>query len=173
MAKLDLPASLDVLVVLGSLSDQEIAQQIAPVLEHLGVSAHFEVCSAHRDHERLAELVPAAEQAGAQVFIGVAGMAAHLPGVIAALTVRPVIGVPGAGSLEGLDALLSVAQMPPGIPVACLAVGGGLNAALLAAQMLAIGDPELAERLTAYRATLRSKNRAAGAQLRARLADGK
>lgn len=173
MVKPDLPAGLNVLTVLGSISDQQTAQQMAPVFESLGISAHFEVCSAHRDHERLAALVPAAEQAGCRVFIGVAGMAAHLPGVIAALTTRPVIGVPCSGTLSGLDALLSVAQMPPGIPVACVAVGGGVNAALLAAQILATGDPELAGRLAEHRATLRNKNRAAGAQLRDELAEGK
>lgn len=173
MAKLDLPASLDVLVVLGSLSDQEVARQMAPVFESLGVSAHFEVCSAHRDHQRLAQLVAAAEAAGCRLFVGVAGMAAHLPGVIAALTARPVIGVPCEGALAGLDALLSVAQMPPGVPVACVAVGGGANAALLAAQILAVGMPELAGRLEEHRATLREKNRAAGAQLRRGLAERK
>ena len=109
------------LVLLGSISDKAMAWQMAPVFEEFGVTAHFAVCSAHRDHERLAQLVPLAEKRGAAVFIGVAGMAAHLPGVIAALTTRPVIGVPCEGKLDGLDALLAIAQMPPGIPVAAVA----------------------------------------------------
>jgi len=100
----------------------------------------------------------------------VAGMAAHLPGVIAALTARPVIGVPCAGGLAGLDALLAVAQMPPGVPVACVAVDGGRNAALLAVQILATGDDALAEKLAAFRANLQRRNREAGDQLRDALA---
>ncbi len=167
--ELHLPDRVDVVVVLGSKSDQALAEKMLPVFAEFAVTASYHVCSAHRDHERLAELVPAAEARGAQVFIGVAGMAAHLPGVLAALTARPVIGVPGAGSLEGLDALLAIAQMPPGIPVACVAVGGGLNAALLAVQILAAGNAPLRERLAAYRAELRQNNRAADAALRQEL----
>ncbi len=170
MLEISLPEQLDALVVLGSISDQEVAKQIAPVFAEFGVRAHFEVCSAHRDHERLELLVAAAEEAGCRVFIGVAGMAAHLPGVIAALTARPVIGVPCAGSLAGLDALLAVAQMPPGVPVACVAVDGGRNAALLAVQILATGDDALAEKLAAFRANLQRRNREAGDQLRDALA---
>jgi 5-(carboxyamino)imidazole ribonucleotide mutase len=114
--------------------------------------------------------VPAAEAAGCKIFIGVAGMAAHLPGVIAALTTKPVIGVPCAGSMDGLDALLSVAQMPPGIPVACVAIGGGRNAGLLAIEMLALGDTALADRLVEFRRKLQQNNRSAGDQLRDGLA---
>ena len=119
--QLELPEQMDVLVVLGSISDQALAEQMQPVFAEFGVSASFHVCSAHRDHERLAELVPAAEARGARVLIGVAGMAAHLPGVLAALSTRPVIGVPGTGTLQGMDALLSIAQMPGGVPVASFA----------------------------------------------------
>ena len=170
MQEISLPEQLDVLVVLGSISDQEVAEQIAPVFAEFGVSAHFDVCSAHRDHERLELLVASAEEAGCRVFIGVAGMAAHLPGAIAALTGRPVIGVPCASGLAGLDALLAVAQMPPGVPVACVAVDAGCNAALLAVQILATGDDGLAAKLAAYRANLQRRNREAGAQLRDALA---
>jgi 5-(carboxyamino)imidazole ribonucleotide mutase len=170
MLEISLPEQLDALVVLGSISDQEVAKQIAVVFSEFGVRAHFEVCSAHRDHERLELLVAAAEESGCRVFIGVAGMAAHLPGVIAALTARPVIGVPCAGGLAGLDALLAVVQMPPGVPVACVAVDGGRNAALLAAQILATGDDGLAAKLAAFRANLQRRNREAGDQLRDALA---
>jgi 5-(carboxyamino)imidazole ribonucleotide mutase len=170
MLEVSLPEQLDVLVVLGSVSDQAIAEQIAPVFAEFGVSAHFEVCSAHRDHERLELLVAAAEEAGCRVYIGVAGMAAHLPGVIAALTPRPVIGVPCAGSLDGLDALLAVVQMPPGVPVACVAVGGGRNAAVLAVEMLALDNDRLTAQLDAYRDEMRERNRQASEQLKRALA---
>lgn len=157
---------MDVLVLLGSISDKAMVWQMAPVFEEFGVSAHFEVCSAHRDHQRLAQLVPLAEKHGAQVFVGVAGMAAHLPGVIAALTARPVIGVPCEGKLDGLDALLSIAQMPPGIPVAAVATGGGRNAALLAVQILATADPALKRKLTLFRRRLARNNRVDSTKLR-------
>jgi phosphoribosylaminoimidazole carboxylase PurE protein len=110
------------------------------------------VASAHRTPERVRRFVAAAEEAGAEVFIAIAGMAAALPGVVAAETCKPVIGVPVRSSaFEGLDALLSIAQMPPGIPVATVAVGGGANAALLAAAMLALKYPDVAAALQEYR----------------------
>jgi len=166
MLDMQLPEKLDVLVVLGSLSDKKMAEKMVPVFDDFGVRAHFSVCSAHRDHERLAEMIPAAEKAGCKVVIGVAGMAAHLPGVIAALTVLPVIGVPCDGSLQGLDALLAIAQMPPGIPVATTAVNGGYNAALLAIEILGSADPALREKLLEFRVTMRQKNRANDQELR-------
>lgn len=166
MSETTLPARLDVLVLLGSLSDQAVAEQMVPLFDEFGVTAHFEVCSAHRDHERLAQLIPLAEKRGAGVFIGAAGMAAHLPGVIAALTTRPVIGVPCEGKLSGLDALLSIAQMPPGIPVAAVAVGGGRNAAILAVQILAVADATLRRKLTTFRGKLTRANRADSLKLR-------
>lgn len=153
-------------MLLGSISDRAVAEQMAPVFADFGVRAHFEVCSAHRDHERLAQLVPLAEKRGAGVFIGVAGMAAHLPGVIAALTTRPVIGVPCEGKLGGLDALLAIAQMPPGIPVAAVATGGGRNAAILAVQILAGADASLRRKLTSFRKKLARNNRADSEKLR-------
>ena len=157
--ELHLPDHVEVVVVLGSKSDQAVAEKMLPVFAEFGVTASFHVCSAHRDHERLAELVPEAEARGAKVFIGVAGMAAHLPGVLAALTVRPVIGVPVEGKLDGMDALLAIAQMPPGIPVATVALGGGMNAALLAMQILALGNADLSEMLAGNRQGMRVKNR--------------
>jgi 5-(carboxyamino)imidazole ribonucleotide mutase len=114
-------------------------------LNDLGVPHSKHVCSAHRDPNRLSQIIADAEDAGCKVFICVAGMAAHLPGVVASQTLRPVIGVPsGAGKLNGLDALLSIAQMPRGIPVACVAIDGGANAAILACQILTT-DPTWAD----------------------------
>lgn len=156
---------LDVLLLLGSLSDKAVAEEARAVFDEFGVAARYEVCSAHRDHTRLAELVPAAEAEGASVFIACAGMAAHLPGVVAALTVKPVIGVPASSGLLGMDALLSIAQMPPGIPVACVSIDGGRNAALLAVEILATSRPELAEKLSAFRLALAQRNRADSAKL--------
>lgn len=167
--ELHLPDKVDVVVLLGSKSDQAIAEKMVPVFKDFGLAASFHVCSAHRDHERLAQLVPAAEQRGAKVFIGVAGMAAHLPGVLAALTVRPVIGVPAAGSVAGMDALLAIAQMPPGVPVATVAIGGGQNAALLAVEIIAAGDDALRGKLLAFRTGQREKNRKDDAALRSEL----
>ena len=161
----DLPGGLEVLVLLGSASDKAIAEQMVEVFGEFGVRAHFMVCSAHRDHERLAALVPAAESAGARVIIAVAGMAAHLPGVCASLTTLPVIGVPGSSGLLGMDALLSIAQMPPGIPVACVGVDAGRNAALLAVVILATSRTELREALEHFREELRRRNREDSAAL--------
>jgi 5-(carboxyamino)imidazole ribonucleotide mutase len=165
MIELNLPNELDVLVVLGSISDKAQAEKMQPVFAEFGVRAHYAVCSAHRDHERLGKLIPAAEKAGCRVVVGVAGMAAHLPGVCAALTTLPVIGVPCTGALDGMDALLSVAQMPPNIPVACVAINGGNNAAILAVQICAAGRPELKEKLQEFRVKLREKNRRDNARL--------
>ena len=166
MLDMQLPEKLDVLVVLGSLSDKAMAEKMVPVFDDFGVRAHFSVCSAHRDHERLAGMIPAAEAAGCRVVIGVAGMAAHLPGVVAALTVLPVIGVPCDGSLQGMDALLAIAQMPPGVPVATTAVNGGYNAALLAVEIIGSSDPRVREQLVAFREKMRTKNRANDRELR-------
>lgn len=157
------------LVILGSISDKALAGQMRPVFAEFSVRAHYEVCSAHRDHGRLAELIPAAEAAGAGVVVAVAGMAAHLPGVCAALTTLPVIGVAGSSGLLGLDALLSIAQMPPGIPVAAVGIDAGRNAALLAVEILAVGRKELRPALSAFRAKLRERNREDSAILREQL----
>ena len=128
-------------IIAGSKSDDKIIQGAVKILEELNVPHSNHICSAHRDPLRLHSIVREAEDSGCRVFICIAGMAAHLPGVVASLTTRPVIGVPASGSkLEGWDALLSIVQMPRGVPVACVAVDGGSNGALLACQILAT-DP--------------------------------
>jgi len=146
-----------VLVVLGSASDLDVVENLPALAERFGITQRVEVASAHRQPERLRELIASAESGGTEVFIAVAGLAAHLPGVIASLTGKPVIGVPVAsGPLAGVDALLSMVQMPPGVPVATVAIGkaGAANAMVLAARILALKDPEIAARLAAYRADL-------------------
>ncbi len=128
-------------IIAGSKSDDKIIKGAVKVLEELNVPHSNHICSAHRDPVRLLSIVREAEDSGCRVFICIAGMAAHLPGVVASLTTRPVIGVPASGSkLQGMDALLSIVQMPRGVPVACVAVDGGSNGALLACQILAT-DP--------------------------------
>ena len=147
----DRPAT-NVGIVLGSASDLEVARKATEVLEKLGLGYELAVASAHRTPQRTRRFVKACEEAGAEVFIAIAGMAAALPGVVAAETVKPVIGVPVKSSaLEGLDALLSIVQMPPGVPVATVAVGGGANAALLAAQMLSLKYPDVAAAVKEHR----------------------
>jgi phosphoribosylaminoimidazole carboxylase PurE protein len=144
-------------VLLGSTSDLPVIEKMGPLCERLGISQAVEVASAHRQPERLREIVQEREAAGAEVFVAVAGMAAHLPGVVASLTLKPVIGVPvAAGPLAGVDAMLSMVQMPPGVPVATVAIGsaGARNAVVLAARMLALKDPAIAGRLEEYRAEL-------------------
>lgn len=126
---------------MGSDSDAEVMSQAGKALEELGVPYEMTVASAHRTPERTKEVVANAERDGAVVFIAGAGMAAHLPGVVASLTTRPVIGVPlSSGALQGVDALYAIVQMPPGMPVATVAIGGARNAGILAAQMIATGD---------------------------------
>jgi 5-(carboxyamino)imidazole ribonucleotide mutase len=159
-----------VLVLLGSISDKDVAAQMTPVFEEFGVRASFAVCSAHRDHERLMKLLDGAPAAGVKVVIAVAGKAAHLPGVCAAASTLPVIGVPVESGMLGLDALLSIAQMPPGIPVASVGVGAGRNAALLAVQILSIADEGLRSQLADFRVKLRESNRADSEKLNQELA---
>jgi phosphoribosylaminoimidazole carboxylase PurE protein len=141
-----------VFIVMGSDSDAEVMSQACGALDELGVKYEMTVASAHRSPERTKQVVADAERGGAAVFIAGAGMAAHLPGVVASFTTKPVIGVPLAGgALQGLDALFAVVQMPPGIPVATVAIGGARNAAVLAAQILATSDAALADRLAEQR----------------------
>jgi len=141
-------------IIVGSRSDIEVAQRAAAVLEELGVEAEIRVISAHRAPDLLGRFVGSAPDRGIGVFIAIAGLAAHLPGVVASQTTRPVIGVPMAGGVsDGLDALLAVVQMPKGVPVATVGVGNGENAGLLAASILAVSDTGLRERLTARRAS--------------------
>jgi 5-(carboxyamino)imidazole ribonucleotide mutase len=144
-----------VCIVMGSDSDAEAMKHACAALDEAGVPYEMSVASAHRSPERTKQVVTNAERDGAAVFIAGAGMAAHLPGVVASFTTKPVIGVPLAGSaLQGLDALLAIVQMPPGIPVATVAIGGARNAGVLAAQIIATGDAELAERLESQRAAM-------------------
>jgi phosphoribosylaminoimidazole carboxylase PurE protein len=140
-------------IVVGSRSDIAAAEKAAAVLDELGVASETRVISAHRAPELLARFVASAEDRGIRVFIAIAGLAAHLPGVVASQTTLPVVGVPMAGGVsDGLDALLAIVQMPKGVPVATVGVGNGENAGLLAAAILATADPALGERLTARRA---------------------
>jgi 5-(carboxyamino)imidazole ribonucleotide mutase len=140
---------------MGSDSDAEVMAQAAAALDEVGVPYEMTVASAHRTPERTKQIVTDAEANGAAVFIAGAGMAAHLPGVIASLTTRPVIGVPlASGAMQGVDALYAIVQMPPGIPVASVAIGGARNAGILAAQMIATGDAALAGRLKEKRAAM-------------------
>jgi phosphoribosylaminoimidazole carboxylase PurE protein len=139
-------------IIVGSRSDIEVAQRAAAVLEELDVEAEIRVISAHRAPDLLGRFVGSAPERGIGVFIAIAGLAAHLPGVVASQTTLPVIGVamPG-GVADGLDALLAIVQMPKGVPVAAVGVGNGENAALLAAQILAVADEGLRARLAARR----------------------
>ena len=135
-------------IVVGSRSDMAAAEKASAVLDELGVPSEVRVISAHRAPDLLAHFVATADDRGIRVFIAIAGLAAHLPGVVASQTTAPVIGVPMPGGVaDGLDALLAVVQMPKGVPVATVGVGNGENAALLAAEMLALSDPALRTRL--------------------------
>ena len=152
---MNMPATPLVVILMGSESDWETMRRAHKTLAEFGVPHESRVLSAHRTPDLVAEYVRASDANGAEVFIAGAGMAAALPGVVAALTTRPVLGVPVAsGPLNGQDALLAIVQMPPGIPVGTLAVGGAgaTNAALLAVAILANKYPVLAEKLAAYRA---------------------
>jgi 5-(carboxyamino)imidazole ribonucleotide mutase len=135
-------------ILVGSESDLPVLEKCTARLEALEIDYELEVRSAHRTPDAVADYVASAPERGIKVFICAAGMAAHLAGAVAARTNLPVIGIPvAAGTLGGFDALLSTAQMPSGVPVATVAVNGAANAAVLAAQILALSDPELAERL--------------------------
>jgi phosphoribosylaminoimidazole carboxylase PurE protein len=140
-------------IIVGSRSDIEVAQRAAAVLEELDVEAEIRVISAHRAPDLLGRFVGSAPERGIGVFIAIAGLAAHLPGVVASQTTLPVIGVamPG-GVADGLDALLAIVQMPKGVPVATVGVGNGENAGLLAAAILAVSDDDLRGRLAERRA---------------------
>lgn len=133
-----------VLILCGSKSDDEIAKKAIGVLEEFGVDYKYEVASAHRDPAKVEQLV---KDTKAEVIIAIAGLSAALPGVAASKTVKPVIGVPVESKLGGLDALLSIVQMPPGVPVAAVGIDNGRNAALLAVEILALKDAALAKKL--------------------------
>ena len=142
-------------IVMGSDSDRPVMDKAHAVLERFGIEYESEVMSAHRKPARVSEYASSAAERGLKVLIAGAGLAAHLPGVVAAHTPLPVIGVPlFQEGLAGADALYSCVQMPPGVPVATVAIGGSKNAAVLAAQIIATGDDELREKLKAYKKEL-------------------
>jgi 5-(carboxyamino)imidazole ribonucleotide mutase len=142
-------------IVMGSDSDMHVMQKAGPVLDRFEVSYEIEVMSAHRNPRRVAEYASSAADRGLKVIIAGAGLAAHLPGVVAAHTPLPVIGVPlFQEALAGVDALYSCVQMPPGVPVATVGIGNSKNAAVLAAQIIATGDDKLAARLRDYKEEL-------------------
>jgi len=140
-------------IIMGSKSDQHVGEKIINILEKFGVDYRLDIASAHRTPERVKELV---ENSDADVFIGVAGLSAALPGVMASHTTKPVIGVPVSGKVN-LDAILSIVQMPPGIPVAAVGLDRGENAALLAIEILSLKYEELKEKLREYREEMKRK----------------
>ena len=147
--------SIQVAIVMGSASDWDVMSHASKLLDKFGIEHESRVLSAHRTPKQLEEFIVEADKNGTQVFIAGAGLAAALPGVVAAQTTIPVIGVPLiAGSLDGMDALLAIVQMPPGIPVGTVAIGkpGAINAALYAISIMALKDESLAKQLKNYRA---------------------
>ncbi len=152
-------------IIMGSTSDLPIMEKAAQILDEMGIYFEMNALSAHRTPAEVEQFAREAEGRGVQVIIAGAGMAAALPGVIAANTTLPVIGVPIKGMLDGLDALLSIVQMPPGIPVATVGVNAAQNAGLLALEMLALSNPELTEKLKGYKVSLKRKIVKANAEL--------
>ena len=144
-------------IIMGSTSDLDVMSGAARLLDEFGIPFEMNALSAHRTPDEVERFARSAMNRGLKVIIAGAGMAAHLPGVIAAMTPLPVIGVPIKSSLEGLDSILSILQMPPGIPVATVALNGSMNAAILAVQMMATGDQELLSKLISYKETLKQK----------------
>ena len=145
---------IDVAIVMGSASDWEVMSNAQKMFNEFGVKAESRVLSAHRTPKELEAFIKECEEQNVKAFIAGAGMSAALPGVVAALTTTPVIGVPlNASSLDGMDALMSIVQMPPGIPVGTVSIGkpGAINAALYAIAMMAVNDPQLSEKLKDYR----------------------
>jgi len=149
----------DVAIIMGSDSDLRVMGEAAEFLESLGVAIEVSVVSAHRTPDRLFSYASEAESRGIQVIIAGAGGAAHLPGMVAAISPLPVIGVPikSRNSIDGWDSMLSILQMPAGVPVATVAVDGAKNAGILAAQILSIAQPELREKIKAYKADLNAQ----------------
>ncbi len=146
-----------VAILMGSDSDLPVVSEVFKIFDQFGVKYSKSVLSAHRSPHQVIELIKTSESNGCKVFIAAAGMAAHLAGAVAAHSYKPVIGIPiESGGLGGLDALLSTAQMPPGIPVATVAIGkaGAKNGAILAIQMIAISDNDMAQKLSDYRTNL-------------------
>lgn len=154
-------------MIMGSTSDLPIMDKAAQLLDQLEIPFEISALSAHRTPAEVEKFAQSAKSRGIRVIIAAAGMAAALPGVIAANTTLPVIGVPIKGMLDGLDALLSIVQMPPGVPVATVGVNGALNAALLAVQIIALTDEKTAQKLEHYKEGLKEKIVKANAELTA------
>jgi 5-(carboxyamino)imidazole ribonucleotide mutase len=144
-------------IIMGSTSDLPVMEKAAELLNEFKIPFEINALSAHRTPNEVEEFASNAAARGIKVIIAAAGMAAHLPGVIAAFTTIPVIGVPIKASLDGMDALLAIVQMPPGIPVATVGINASLNAAILATQMIAVGDKEIAQKLQDYKQSLKKK----------------
>lgn len=144
-------------IIMGSTSDLPVMKKAADFLNDLEIPFEINALSAHRTPAQVEEFAKNAENRGVKVIIAAAGMAAHLPGVIASMVKIPVIGVPIKASLDGLDALLAIVQMPPGIPVATVGIDGAQNAGILAAQIIATGDAQLAEKVAAFKESLKDK----------------
>lgn len=142
---------------MGSTSDLDVMAKAAQILDEFEIPFEMNALSAHRTPDEVERFAKNAKERGIKVIIAGAGMAAHLPGVIAAMTPLPVIGVPIKASLEGFDSILSILQMPPGIPVATVAVNGAMNAAILAVQMIATGDENLMKKIIDYKESLKQK----------------
>jgi 5-(carboxyamino)imidazole ribonucleotide mutase len=144
-------------IIMGSTSDLPVMEKAAKILNDFEIPFEINALSAHRTPGEVEAFAKNAEARGTKVIIAAAGMAAHLPGVIASMTKLPVIGVPVKTSLDGLDALLSIVQMPPGVPVATVGIDASVNAAVLACQVLALSDDKIAEKLAKYRKDLKKK----------------
>jgi len=144
-------------IIMGSTSDLPVMEKAAQILNDFKIPFEINALSAHRTPEEVEVFAKAAMDNGIKVIIAGAGMAAHLPGVIAAMTPLPVIGVPIKASLDGMDALLAIAQMPPGIPVATVAINGAMNAGILAAQIIASGDENLQQEVIKFKESLKQK----------------
>ena len=144
-------------IIMGSTSDLDVMAKAAQLLDEFEIPFEMNALSAHRTPDEVEKFAKSAKVRGVKVIIAGAGMAAHLPGVIAAMTPLPVIGVTIKASLEGFDSIMSIVQMPPGIPVATVAVNGAMNAGILAVQMMATGDAELMQKMIQYKETLKQK----------------
>jgi len=144
-------------IIMGSTSDLPIMEKAAKVFDEFEIPFEMQALSAHRTPAEVENFAKNARDRGIEVIIAAAGMAAHLPGVIASMTTLPVIGVPVNASLEGLDALLAIVQMPPGIPVATVGINASMNAAILAAQILAVKDEKVRGKLAAYKESMKDK----------------
>jgi len=155
-------------IIMGSLSDRKVMQEAAEALKELGITFEMEIVSAHRTPERMLDYAASARKRGLKVIIAGAGGAAHLPGMVASLTSLPVIGVPvlSSNSIDGWDSVLSILQMPSGVPVATVALNGARNAGILAAQIIGASDTEVANRLDIFKEGLKDKVAAMNKELK-------